>query len=82
MNFDAVDQHFKCYAHILSLRVQDLLKALKIDQIHCVSNDGDYDGFVEDEKCEESEIDVDERINNLLNSNVNNDIADKKFSLD
>lgn len=33
INFNSEDQHYKCYAHVLNLGVQAMLKVLKIDDI-------------------------------------------------
>ena len=56
MVFDAEDQHFTCYAHILNLGVQELLSTLKIDETHDAENEGDYDGNIENESDEEDEF--------------------------
>lgn len=79
IKFDATDQRFQCYGHILNLGAQDLLNVLKIDNSHCANNENDYDGPIEDEDDEESEIDADEKIENLLNSN--NSKTEEKFPL-
>lgn len=53
--FDAVDGHFRCFAHILNLAVQDVLKVLKVDTecmkelpIDSESEDCDSTGSCED----------------------------------
>lgn len=43
--FNANDQHFRCFAHILYLAVQDMLKLLKADEI-------EEDSFDEDDNSE------------------------------
>lgn len=57
-HFDSDNQHFRCFAHILNLGVQDLLKTLAL---HCESDTNaqdqqyeDYADETEDEEDEES----------------------------
>jgi len=46
--FDAKQQHFRCFAHILNLGVQDTLKLVKLQDMTC---DNDYN---KDEKVEDN----------------------------
>lgn len=68
MDFDRVDQHFKCYAHVLNLGVQDLLSGLKLDKSYCTENEDECDGNIDNEENDENEIN-DNYVKDLLDSN-------------
>lgn len=43
INFDCEDCHFRCFAHILNLGVQDILRELRLDDPEeCEESDSDY----------------------------------------
>ena len=75
--FDVEDQHFRCYAHILNLGVQDLLSTLKIDETHDAENEDDYDGNIENESDEEDEFVESEFV---VNEVIENSLADNDRS--
>lgn len=59
IEFDCEDQHFKCFAHVLNLAVQDILKTLKAD-------------VFEEEKLDGSDSESDSENSNTENSDYKN----------
>ncbi|XP_043474359.1 uncharacterized protein LOC122506311 [Leptopilina heterotoma] len=55
-NFDCIDQHFRCYAHVLNLSVQDMLKVLKIDSIKNIEGKDDFEDNEDAEEEARKEI--------------------------
>lgn len=64
LSFDNINQHFRCFAHILNLGVQDIMKMLKVDFLESESDILDSliskAENIDDEKLNHDDLDEDE----------------------
>lgn len=70
MDFDPENQHFQCYAHILNLAAQDLLKELKLEDANMEELGDEYG-----EDCECFEDDNDKEMDKENHDTENEDLS-------
>lgn len=80
--FNIEDQHFRCFAHIINLAVQDVLKLINVDIKQCYNNPySDLNEYNSSEDEHENELSDDEMNENEIFYQIINNIRNtcKKY---